>query len=168
MGVDDTDAVTKGDVLGDQVPQERRLAGTGFSDDVNVLALIGSRYAKRLRLPPAVAFSNHDVWLVIHGSKTSRHSGHREVPVYRLPVVTSVPDHRQSALEHAGEVMATGLGIRTGEQFKDTWGAKRDTDVETCRIRVKKDKGHAYSVAVLLCRSPRGALSDPSCWLVVS
>ena len=74
--------VAKGDVLDDQVAQEGCLAGTGLSDDVNVLALVGDRYAKRLRLPPAVALSNHDVWLVVHGSKTSRHSCHREVPVF--------------------------------------------------------------------------------------
>jgi hypothetical protein len=79
--------MSKGDVLDDQVPQERGLAGTGFPDDVDMLPLVGSRYAKRQRLPPAVTFSNHNVWLVIHGSKTSRHSCHREVPVYRLPVV---------------------------------------------------------------------------------
>jgi hypothetical protein len=88
VGVNDANAVTKGDVLDDQVTQEGCLAGTGLSDDLNVLALVGGRYAKRLRLPPAVAFSNHDVRVVVHGSKTSRHSCHREVPVYRLPEVT--------------------------------------------------------------------------------
>jgi hypothetical protein len=87
VGVNDPDPMSKGDVLDDQVSQERRLAGTGLSNDVNMLALIRDRYAKGLRLPPAVAFSDHDVWLVVHGSKTSRHSCHREVPVFRLPVV---------------------------------------------------------------------------------
>src|ERR1039458_988166 len=87
VGVDDANAVTKGDMLDDQVAQERGLAGPGFSDDVDVLSLVRDRYAKRLRLPPAVAFSDHDVWLVIHGSKTSRHSCHGEVPVYRLPAM---------------------------------------------------------------------------------
>jgi hypothetical protein len=88
VGVNDANAVAKGDVLDDQVPQERCLAGTSLPDDVDVLALVTGRYAKRLRLPPTVAFSNHDVRVVVHGSKTSRHSCHREVPVYRLPEVT--------------------------------------------------------------------------------
>jgi hypothetical protein len=104
--------MSKSDVLDDQVPQESCLARAGFSNDVDVLALVGDRYAKRLRLPPAVALSNHDVRLVIHGSKTSRHSCHREVPVYRLPVVVWILNHRQGALGHAGEVMATGFGTR--------------------------------------------------------
>ncbi len=64
VGVNDPDSMSKGDVLDDQVPQEGGLAGTGFSDDVDVLALIRGRYAKRLRLPPAVTFSNHNVGLV--------------------------------------------------------------------------------------------------------
>src|ERR1035441_109436 len=82
VGVNDANAVTKGDVLDDQVAQEGCLAGAGFSDDVNVLPLVTSRYATRLRLPQAVTFSNYDVRLVIHVSKPSRHSCHREVPVF--------------------------------------------------------------------------------------
>ena len=60
--------------------KQRRLARTGFSDDVDVLALVNGRYAKRLGIAPAFAFADDDVWLVIHGSKTSRHSCHRESP----------------------------------------------------------------------------------------
>jgi hypothetical protein len=82
VGVNDANSMSKGDVLDDQVPQERRFARTGFPNDVDVLPLVGGRYAKRLRLPPAVTFTNHNVRLVIHGSKTSRHSCHREVPVF--------------------------------------------------------------------------------------
>jgi hypothetical protein len=74
MRVDNPDSMSTSDVLNDQVPQERRLAGTSFSDDVNVLALVGGRYAKRPRVAPSFSLSDYDIWFVIHGAKTSRHS----------------------------------------------------------------------------------------------
>src|ERR1017187_5685316 len=78
--VNDAHSMTESNVLDDQIPQERRLAGAGFSDDVDVVALVLDRYAKAPGIAPALAFPNDDAWLVIHGSKTSRHSFHEESP----------------------------------------------------------------------------------------
>jgi len=80
VGINDTDSMSERDVLNDEIPQESRLAGPSFSDDVNVLTLINGRYAKRPRVAPNFALSDDDVWFVIHGSKTSRHSFHKGKP----------------------------------------------------------------------------------------
>jgi len=47
MRVDEADAVAQRDVLEDQVPEQRTLAATGFADDVNMLALVNGRNAKK-------------------------------------------------------------------------------------------------------------------------
>jgi hypothetical protein len=82
VGVNDAYAVPKSDVLDDQVPQERSLAGTCFADDVYVLALVRGGYAETLGIAPALALPDDDTRLVVHGPKISRHSCHREAPVF--------------------------------------------------------------------------------------
>ena len=77
--VNDANAVSKGDVLQDQVPQQRRFAGAGFADDVDVLALVHGGNAKGLGFAPAMTFADCDV-LVVHGARTSRHPCHRSKP----------------------------------------------------------------------------------------
>jgi hypothetical protein len=72
--VNHPDAMSKSDMLDDHIPQQCGLAGASFADDVDVLPLVGDQYAKRLGITPAFAFPDGDEWLVVHGSKTSRHS----------------------------------------------------------------------------------------------
>jgi hypothetical protein len=74
VGVNYPDSVAKGDMLNDQIPEERGLSGARFSDDVYVLSLVSGRYAKRLRVAPTFAVSDDDGWFVIHGSRISRRS----------------------------------------------------------------------------------------------
>src|SRR5882724_3953944 len=64
----------KGDMLHDQVTQKGRLAGTSFSDHIDMLALVRCRYPKGPRITPSVTLPNDNLWLMIHGAKTSRHS----------------------------------------------------------------------------------------------
>src|SRR5205085_1467253 len=112
VGVNDPDSMAKGDVLNDEVPQECRLTGAGFSDDVNVLSLVSDGYAKTLRVAPTFTVPDDNGWFVIHGSRISRRSCHGgSLRVMRLPLVVSFK-RRQSVLGHAGEVMATGPEIR--------------------------------------------------------
>ena len=59
--VNHADAMPKSDVLQDQIPQQRRLAGAGFADDVDVLPLVHGGNAKRLGIAPALAFADGDV-----------------------------------------------------------------------------------------------------------
>ena len=72
--------VPKGNVLDNEIAQESRFTGTGLADDIHVLALINGRYAEGLRIGPPVAFTDCNWRLIIHDSKTSRHSCHRESP----------------------------------------------------------------------------------------
>ena len=58
MRVNDTNAMPQSDVLNDQIPQKRGLAGPRFSDDINVMPLVFFRYAKGLGISPAVAVSD--------------------------------------------------------------------------------------------------------------
>src|SRR5438132_3327216 len=119
VGVNHPDSMAKGDVLNDEIPQERRLAGAGLSDDVNVLSLVSGRYAKRLRVTPTFAVSDDNGWFVIHGSRISRRSCHGgSLCVVRLPLVVLLK-RRQSVLGHAGEVMATGSEIRIRSVMSD-------------------------------------------------
>jgi len=74
VGIDEAHAMPQGDMLDDHVPQERRLAGAGLSDHVNMLALVNLGNAKNQWISPPMSFPNGDECVVIHGSKTSRHS----------------------------------------------------------------------------------------------
>jgi len=74
VGIDQTEAMPQGDMLDDHVSQERRLAGAGLSDHVDVLALVNLGNAKNQWISPPMSFPNGDECVVIHGSKTSRHS----------------------------------------------------------------------------------------------
>ena len=78
--VDESDAVAKVNVLKKQIPQQRRFARAGLPDDVDMLALVSRGNAKRQRIPPSVALPDDNVWFVVHGSKTSRHSYRLCVP----------------------------------------------------------------------------------------
>ena len=53
--VNDADAMSKRDVLQNQIPQQGRFAGAGFADDVDVLPLVHGGNAKRLGIAPAIA-----------------------------------------------------------------------------------------------------------------
>jgi hypothetical protein len=79
MRINETDTVSQGYVH-NQIVQKRCFSGSGLSDDVDVLALVTDRYAKGLGVAPAESLPNCDGWLIIHGSKTSRHSCRREEP----------------------------------------------------------------------------------------
>jgi hypothetical protein len=76
MGVNHANAVSKGDVLQDQIAEQGRLAGAGFADDVEVLALVFGGNAKAPGFASAFAFADCDAGFVVHGAKTSRHSCH--------------------------------------------------------------------------------------------
>ena len=71
--IDQTNAVSGGDVLHQQVAEQGRLAGTGLADQVEVLAGVGSRKPEGHWLPPVVELSDVDK-RVVHGAQTSRHS----------------------------------------------------------------------------------------------
>ena len=78
--IDDADAMPERDVLEDEIAKQRRFTRAGLSDDVDVLPLVGSGYAKGLGLCPAFALSDSNVWfVVVHGPKTSRHSCRKRV-----------------------------------------------------------------------------------------
>ena len=84
-----------------------------------MLPLIHSGNVKRLRVAPPEPFSDDNVWVIIHDSKTSRHSRQKAVfPSLRLSLrhqgkPLSPREHRQMYLGQAGGVMATGFEIRT-------------------------------------------------------
>jgi hypothetical protein len=75
-------SMPESDVLHNEVAQQGRLAGAGFTDDVEVLALVNRSNAKRLRVTPVVSFPDCDGF-VIHSAKTSHHSCHGEKPGLR-------------------------------------------------------------------------------------
>ena len=80
-----------------------------------MLALVGSRNAKRLGLAPAGLFTDADDWVgVVHGSKISRHSATTERPgSFQAAVVHCLLAKRQQLRwEQAGGVMAAGVEIR--------------------------------------------------------
>ena len=72
--VNEADAVTECYMLNEQIAEQCRLAGPGFANDVDMVAVVGRRNAKRPALAPSLTLSDHNVWFVVHGSKTSRHS----------------------------------------------------------------------------------------------
>ncbi len=58
-----------------------------------MLALVKGRYAKGSRITPSVTLSNDNLWLLIHGAKTSRHSAPMEyVPVLLDGLLDSLQD----------------------------------------------------------------------------
>ena len=71
--IDQSDAVSGGDVLHQQIAEKRRFTGTGFADEVEVLAGVGIRKPEGQWLPPVVELSDVDK-RVVHGAQTSRHS----------------------------------------------------------------------------------------------
>jgi hypothetical protein len=81
VGINQANTVSKGDVLQNQIAEQRRFAGPGFADDVEVLALVNGRYAKGLGFTPAMTFADCDAGLVVHGAKISRHPCHRKIRV---------------------------------------------------------------------------------------
>ncbi len=62
--VNQSDAMTKLDVLQNEIAEQRRLSRTRFPDDVYVLPLVAGRYAKRHRFSVAISVSDHNVWFV--------------------------------------------------------------------------------------------------------
>lgn len=62
--VNQSNAMSKLNVLNDQIAEQCGFARAGFSNDVNMPALVTGRYAKRLRLSVAFAVSDHNVWFV--------------------------------------------------------------------------------------------------------
>jgi hypothetical protein len=75
--VNQANAMSKGDVLQNQIAKQRRLAGAGFADDVEVLALVLGGYAKGPGFTPAMTFTDCDMGFIVHGAKTSRHPCHK-------------------------------------------------------------------------------------------
>src|SRR5258708_17783025 len=60
--VNQSDAMSKLDVLQNQITEQCCFSRTRFSDDVDMVSLVAGRYTKRLRLSPAFAVSDQDVW----------------------------------------------------------------------------------------------------------
>ena len=77
--INDANAVSKGDVLQNQIAQQCGFAGTGLADDVDVLALVNGGNAKGLGIAPAMTFADCDGF-VIHGARISRHPCHHTNP----------------------------------------------------------------------------------------
>jgi len=77
--VNQSNTMPKFDVLQNQIAQQSSLTRTGLSDDVDVLALVNGRYAKRLRFSPAFAVSDQNVWFVRFQNQS---------PLPKVPVVS--------------------------------------------------------------------------------
>ena len=69
----EVEAEAGGDVLRDEIAQQRRFARASLADEVEVMALVGSRNAEGDVVPPAVPVSDVGEMLV-HGAVASRHS----------------------------------------------------------------------------------------------
>ena len=63
MRINEGNAVSQCNVLNNQIAQQRGFARTGFSDDVDVLPLVGSRNAERHARAPELSLSDDDEWL---------------------------------------------------------------------------------------------------------
>ena len=101
MGIDQSDAVTGGDVLNDHVPQQSRLAGTGFPDDIGVMPGILGLEAEQGITAPILALTEDDG---VHDCGFSRHSRPcRKFPRRRLGTVG-----KRNAAPVAGVSMAVG------------------------------------------------------------
>jgi hypothetical protein len=87
VGINQPDAVPKGNVLNDQVAQKRRFPRTRLADDVHVLPGVCAGDANRLGVAPAVSCCKSDRRFSIHGARTSRHPGHGQNPPCRLDSV---------------------------------------------------------------------------------
>src|SRR5882724_13436115 len=84
-----------------------------------MLAFVNSRYAKGSRITPSVTLPDNDVWLVIHGAKTSRHSAPLELhpravwmsswTAFKMNLQTTLAD----CFGQASGVMATGFDTRS-------------------------------------------------------
>jgi hypothetical protein len=61
MGINESNSMSQGDVLDDHVSEEGGLAGASFANDVDMLSLVHLGYAKRIGLPPFLAFADGDV-----------------------------------------------------------------------------------------------------------
>jgi hypothetical protein len=66
MGIDDRDAFTGLDILKDQIPQQRCLAGAGFAKDIQVMASVSTRKSKRLIASPAKTCSDVNEMIPLH------------------------------------------------------------------------------------------------------
>jgi hypothetical protein len=127
--VNQSNAMSKGNVLQNQIAEQCGFARTGLSNDINMLPLISGRYAKRLRFSVAFALADCD-GVVIHGAKTNHHSGHGKSPACgRL----SLWQRRQNALGQADEVMVAGFEIRTIRCSQDIWRWHDGKDTQTCQ-----------------------------------
>jgi hypothetical protein len=72
--INDAYSMAHGDVLDDEIAEQCGLTRARLTDDVDVLSLVFSGYAKGQRASPHFAFPYDDVRFVVHGCKTSRHS----------------------------------------------------------------------------------------------
>ena len=69
----EVEALAGGDVLHDEIAQQRRFTRTSLADEVEVVALIGSRNAEGDFVPPAVPVADVGE-ILVHGAEASRHS----------------------------------------------------------------------------------------------
>src|SRR4051794_24361401 len=76
MRINNANSMAESNVLNDEIAEEGRLAGTSFSDDINMLPLINGRYAKRLWITPPFTLSDDNVWFVIQN----------QPPLLKIPV----------------------------------------------------------------------------------
>ena len=75
--VNEGDTVSLHDMLHKHIAEQCCFARSGFADDIYMVAMVGSRNAKRPGVTPAFPLADHNGCIRIHGSKTSRHSSHR-------------------------------------------------------------------------------------------
>ena len=78
--VNECNALAVLEMLNEQITKQCCFARSSFADDVHMVAMIARRNAERPGITPALALADDDGWLVIHGSKTSRHSCQTEIP----------------------------------------------------------------------------------------
>ncbi len=114
--VDQSDAVAGGEMLDDQVAQQRCFSRTRFADCVKMLAAVGQ--GNRNGADAAPNFAGADVCkMIVHDAGASRHSciGRDIAPRRRVEVrlgVMSKPkriaSNRNNARGRAAEVMETG------------------------------------------------------------
>src|SRR4051812_18051370 len=77
VGIDQADAVAGGDVLHDQIPEQRSFSRACFSDHINVVTAIRRGDAEKRGLAaPTLSISNV-VCLFLHGAEVSRYSQSR-------------------------------------------------------------------------------------------
>jgi len=111
--VDQTDAISRSDVLNENIPQESCLSRTCLPDDVEVMPLVLWQNAKGGCIAPCFAFSEVDEGIA-HGLRASFDSGRRPAASFRAGVVPALPSPTGNrVLGRASGVIEAGPETRT-------------------------------------------------------